>query len=440
MTERSGDRSPRAASSFVGGLRRGALVFLAIAGVAEALALLVWAFGSAELSLGDALAFGWLELGAVHHVAIRVEVRDVVTSAGSHIDLEIGVALLTITVLAGWRLAAAGTRVAEGAAGAAGAGGPLDRVLGVLGVALGYAVPFSAVAPFIHVDRGRPSADLPGVFGISLVTWQALVFPAAIATAAAAGGLWWASARRSERVRAVTAGAGTAAVAAFALTFVALAVGGVVAPDGAIALTTPTTARYVRAIGDRPVAGPVAFAHHVALAPAEATWAFVPAMGGCVDAEGTVEGELLCYDRSPTSISPDDGAGSALTTPVGVIAFDGAPPGYLAFLLVPLVATVLGGRRAAAGSVSSRMAFARSTIAGLAFGGVVAVAAVLSRISIGYVADVAGEVTSGSVSLGPNVRDALLLGVAWGIGGGALGALVSRRERGTGRAARIPSR
>ncbi len=97
------------------GLRRGAVVFLAIAGVAEAIALLVWAFGGTGISLGDALALGWLELGAVHHVAIRVEIRDVVTAARSHIDLAVGVALLAVTVFAAWRLARAGARVSASA-------------------------------------------------------------------------------------------------------------------------------------------------------------------------------------------------------------------------------------------------------------------------------------------------------------------------------------
>ncbi len=168
------------------------------------------------------------------------------------------------------------------------------------------------------------------------------------------------------------------------------------APDGAIALATPTTARYVRAVADRPVAGPAAVVHHLALAPVEATWAFVPAMGGCVDAEGTVDGELLCYDRFPSTIIPGDDGGSALATPLGAIAFDGAPVGYLAFLLVPLVATAIGGRSRGGRRPSLREAFVRSSAAGVAFGVAVGVAACSSRVTVGYVADVAGEVTRGS--------------------------------------------
>jgi hypothetical protein len=419
VTERSG-RSLGA--TFLLGLRRGAVIVLAIAAVAETIALLVWAVGRTGMSLGDALAFGWLELGAVHHVAIHIEIRDVVTAAHSRIDLTIGFALLAITVVAAWRLAVAASRIS-----AVATRWP-ERVVAVAGIALGYTLPFALVAPWIDVESARASADLPGVFGISLVTWQAFVFPLAIAAVAASAGAWWRHASDG-RTRAAASGVATMTVLAFALSFVALFAGGVVVPDGAIALTTPTTARYVRAIEDRPVAGPVSVVHHVALAPVEATWAFVPAMGGCVVANGTIEGDLLCYDRFPTSVDPEHRGATTMTTPVGAVAFERAPAGYLAFLLVPLVATVLGGRRAARGSASAREAVVRSSMAGVVFALVLGSAAVLSRISVGYAADLSGTVTRGSVTVGPSIVDAAVLGALWGVAGGALGAFVSRWER-----------
>jgi hypothetical protein len=419
VTERSG-RSLGA--TFLNGLRRGAVIVLAIAAVAETIALLVWAVGGTGISLGDAFAFGWLELGAVHHVAIHVEIRDLVTSGRSHIDLTVGFALLAVTIVAAWRLCLAASRMSAVATRST------ERVAAAAGIALGYMLPFALVAPWIDVESARPSADLPGVFGVSLVTWQAFVFPAVIAAVAAAAGAWWVVAADG-RARAAVAGVMTMTVAAFALSFVALFAGGVVAPDGSIALTTPTTARYVRAITDRPVAGPVSVVHHLALAPVEATWVFVPAMGGCVVADGTIHGDLLCYDRFPTSVGSGDHGAPTTATPFGVVAFERAPLGYLAFLLVPLVATALGGRRASRDAPSAREAVVRSSMAGVAFAGAVTLAAVLSRISVGYAADLSGTVTRASVTMGPSITDAAVLGAVWGVAGGALGAFVSRWER-----------
>src|SRR4030067_208183 len=50
---------------------------------------------------------------------------------------------------------------------------------------------------------------------------------------------------------------------------------------GAGPLLPPATGRYLQAVFERPATGAVVLAHHLALAPNEAAWVLVPAMGGC---------------------------------------------------------------------------------------------------------------------------------------------------------------
>jgi hypothetical protein len=227
---------------------------------------------------------------------------------------------------------------------------------------------------------------------------------------------------------------------AFALTFAGLFVGGVVDPDGPIALTTPTTARYVRLVADRPATGAVAVAHHVGIAPVEATWVFVPAMGGCVRVTGSVEGDLRCYSRVPAGLGSERAGEEGLTLPFGEVTFDPAPIPYLAFVLAPLVATIGGGVVAGRSTTDRREALVRGAIAGAWFALAVAAMAVLSTVSVSFDADVSGELSGGSFAVGPDPLAALALGAAWGIAGGAVGAWLSRSARSRARTGRTAPR
>lgn len=439
MTDRAGDAT--VAGGIVVAVRAGALAFIAILAVAEALALLVWAFGGTGLGIVDALGLGWLELGAVHHVEIRLEIRDLVTPAASRIDLGVGITLLTVTV------AAAALLVRGGRAASDRAGGGVGRRIGVgASVTLGYGLPLALVSPFIDVQTTRPSETaLTGVFLARLDPVQAAAFPLLLSLlAGAVGGVWstWAARGRrpsSEPFRRAFLGGARMLLVGFALSFAGLFVGGVVDPDGPIALTTPTTARYVRTIVDRPAVGALLLGHHLAIAPAEAAWVVVPAMGGCVSARGSADADLLCYGAVPERIaSPSRGDDTAeLRLPGASVAFGAAPLPYLLFLLVPAGATVAGGASASRGTANRRDAVVAGALAGVVFAVGLAIVAVASTVSVGYASTIGGDTSAAAYVVGPDPIEALALGLAWGTGGGVAGALVARRLR-TPRAGRPP--
>lgn len=432
-------------------LRRGAVAFAVVAGIGQALALAVWASGAAELSLAAAARVGALYVGAFHHVAIRLDVRDVATPGAGSISLSIGIALLSVTLLAGWLLARSGRAVAGQASG-----GAAVRAARGATVAIGYAVPSFVLALLTSVETAPLGAAAPGgVFRLTLTPWQALVFPLAIgAVAGAAGGLRAVlEAGGPSWARAPVAGSLRMLIAAALLSFAGLFVGGVVQPDEPVALATPTTARYLRPVLDRPATGIVLLGHHVALLPNEAVWTLVPAMGGCDRVGGDVEADVLCYGRFPVSIGPSltpiPGA-TAIRLPLGEATYRSAPPGYLLFLIVPAVATVLGGMRAAAvasGPGSSRTgrpggtgdAVRAGALAGVGFAVAVGALAALSTVTIGYRSTVAGEAARGWLVVGPQIEPGIALALVWGIAGGAAGAaleLTRRRSRPLRRARR----
>jgi hypothetical protein len=105
-------------------------------------------------------------------------------------------------------------------------------------------------------------------------------------------------------------------------------------------------------------------------------------------------------------------------------------PGYLAFLLVPALASIAGGRRAAEGVAATRERAIRAACAGAAFGVLIGVAAWAATITI--------EGPDGSIaSLGTDPVVTGALGVVWGVGAGAIGALW--RDRPADAAVRSPT-
>jgi hypothetical protein len=154
-------------------------------------------------------------------------------------------------------------------------------------------------------------------------------------------------------------------------------------------------------------------------------------MGGCDGVRGDAASEFLCYRRFPVAVGTTPqplGGGESVGVPIGSASFGSAPPGYLLFLLVPLVSTVLGGRRAAE---RLRAAGAEAALAGagagLVFAALVAALALLSSVTIGF-GSAFGAGESGWVIVGPNVGHAALLGSAWGAAGGAAGAIWAGRS------------
>ena len=104
----------------------------------------------------------------------------------------------------------------------------------------------------------RLGAFVSGTIGVRLAPWQALLLPFGIAAVAgAAGGLWsWCRAsgpdRRASAVGAAAAGGLRMFAIAVVLSLAGLFVAGVVQPDDVVAVLTPSTARYYRAVFERP--------------------------------------------------------------------------------------------------------------------------------------------------------------------------------------------
>ncbi|HET9248896.1 MAG TPA: hypothetical protein VFP13_02990, partial [Actinomycetota bacterium] len=382
----------------------------------------VFALAGSNVSLGSALRIGALYLGPFHHVGVVVEGELAVDAtrlpgadlpAGGSATVEVGVALLAVTALAVWLLFRAGRASAFG-------GGASVRALSGARVALGYAPAVLLVALLVRFEEPvELGSFVTGSVRISLSPWQALVFPSAIAAlAGAAGGVWsWATSVRDRpaatRTRAVLGGGWRMFLLAIALSLAGLFVAGIAQPDEPVALATPSTARYVHTVFERPGPGIAIVAHHVALAPAEALWVLVPAAGGCDVIRGSERSDVLCYRRFPTGL-----------TSTGEVAFGRAPVGYLAFLLVPAIATILGGRWAAvAAGRPGSPGLAVGAASGVAFAVLVLAGCLLSSVTLSYEAarDVAGP-TAGSFRIGPDPVAGTLLAFGWGVLGGGLGA------------------
>ena len=104
----------------------------------------------------------------------------------------------------------------------------------------------------------------------------------------------------------------------------------------------------------------------------------------------------------------------------------GAPPvglGFLTpvFLLVPIAATLLGGRVAGRGARSTTAAVASGLAAGLVYAAVGVATAWFASIDLPFL------LLDDPTTLGPSFGRLALVSLVWGSLGGALGALTERR-------------
>ncbi|HEX6009162.1 MAG TPA: hypothetical protein VFZ50_03535 [Actinomycetota bacterium] len=413
-------------------LARGAEAFLVLAAIGQALAFGARIVAGTGPSAVTTARIGAIYVGAFNHVAIEVRAPDDASMAGGSgsTSVSIGVALLAVTAFGLWLVFRSGRSVAQRAGGTVS-----RRMLFGAAVAPAYAALVFALALLVEVRTslrigGFSSPDLR----VSLSAWQALVFPFCLAAAAGASGgvaSALASAEATVRLRAARAaiaGGWRMFVLGVALSIGGLFVAGVAQADDAVAFLTPSTASYWRAVFDRPDIGVAAFAHHVAVLPNEAMWTLVPAMGGCDVIRGDIDADLLCYGRFAGLQAPASDNG--LLLPVGD---DGLPSRqlpdlYLAFLLVPALATLLGGRHAAAVSErAGRKGLPIGAASGLVFAALVAAGSLLSTVVITYGA--AGGSNAGWVLFGPDALTGTALAIVWGCVGGAVGAATTSRTR-----------
>jgi hypothetical protein len=171
----------------------------------------------------------------------------------------------------------------------------------------------------------------------------------------------------------------------------------------------------------------------ILLLPNAATGIAAASMGGSIALELLGSAcALISYARFPLGSAeappaPPLGGDLCETLP---IEFGVAPIGYFLFLLVPILASLLGGTLAArrAGSTTPGEAAAIGALAGVVF------AAILMGLMIlaGFVGEVdipfSGLFGGGRIALGPHLLSGTLLALVWGPAGGALGGLIASRR------------
>jgi hypothetical protein len=399
-------------------LGAGAGISAVVALLGQAVALVLFLLRGATGSYEPYLRLGAIYLELVHHVDVAVRLE--AAAGGRPLSIGLGIAVLLVTAAAVAALATAGARLARRTAGTAGL---------VVALAAGY-----AVVPFALAFAARgvltPPVDLgigASLHEMGVAAGSAFVLPFAIALAAAALGGIRAGVVSGASDDAVVADVVAGGVRAFLLASI-LSVAGVLV----LASVRPSFVHAYGSVIAAPdgVRGRVLLAGHAALLlPNQAVWVLVPAMGACD--EVVIDGSarpFLCYWRSPAelpvTVAADTGVvpGSSARSP---------SPAYLAFLLVPLVATVGGGVRAARQASTRRGRAVAGAVSGLVFAGIAAAAIALSRVDLDATGAFLGASTV-RVSVGPELLRGTAMASAWGVAGGALGGLVARYVGGTG--------
>jgi len=405
------------------GLARGSLAFLAMAALGQGLALAVNLARSPGESVGTAVKLGWLYFGWFHHAAVAARLTSF-EGGDAGVTATVGIAMMLCTFLAIALLYKGGRAVADGAGG-----GALARVLHGMKVAPAYAIPPFLVSALVTIDIPIPRNGLvAGSLQMPSGGLSWFVLPLLIAAAAgAAGGL------RSGRHDLISHDPwGRRAAGALGGGLRMLVIGLVLSFAGLLVLAAirpGATMTYFRTISGTPSdQTTMNIAHHVLLLPNQSMWLLVPAMGGCDGLSGGgVSATFLCYSKVPTTVSVTPGLAS--DTPVVRAEFAKAPSGSLAFLLVPAVAVILGGRYAARKRArTKREAIAVGAASGVVFAVLVAVGSWLASVSAALSSPVGGIPANASVLIGPAVGTAGLLALAWGVLGGALGGWLGGRE------------
>ena len=387
--------------------RLGSLVLLGVAVMGQLIALGVFIARGADGSVLEHLGIGWLYFAGFHGAPLEVDPA----TAGVVVSTSVTVALLLPTLAAAWLSFAAGRTAARDAVG------PVPwRIAVGASIAVPYAVAsfLVSLAVIVHLELVVTDNLFGGPVDVTVDPVALLVRTFAIALVPAVTGAL-AAVRGPDlhavgRLHAAIAGGARAFGLALLFAFVGLLVN---------AGADPSAARgYFELISEpSPTATAIIVGHHVLVLPNQSLWVLVPAMGGADELRfAETEQTIVSYGASVREIGvgvPTGGAGAPAVTTQPL------PRWYLLFLLVPGLATFLGGARAAEISGSLRGALALGASAGLVFGGLVVAGAALSTLAW-RVTLAAGE--GPSVTAGPDLGQAAVLGLAWGIVGGLVGA------------------
>jgi hypothetical protein len=371
-------------------------------------------FRGASLSVADTARAGGMYFFAFHRVAIRLH------AAGSPHPgpiLSVSLALLSGTALGVWLLFRGGRIAGERAGGRA-----LTRLAAGAIVAVPYALLSLLLSYATTITFGNRLLRLVGIgrLSVDVSHLQAALWPLAIALpvalAGAASSMRTPSRGRLRTLRSAAEGGWSMLLLSLGLAFIGLLALAAVYPSSAKGYLTETFAGGAKGVD--------VLAHHLLALPNQSAWTVVPAMGGCDSIRGTRDTDVLCYGRFPRHAD----LGGATLGLIGLLprglspqtrfASGPAPPGFFAFLAIPLLASLAGGFLAGRELSDGRASAAAGALAGVVFGLLTFLVALLANIEV-FVH--AGDQPPRSLSVGPEPLAALLLGVGWGVVGGSIG-------------------
>ncbi len=392
----------------VSGLRRGALiVFLPVFVAGQALAWLTYAASRWYHP------YSWFKIGLAETLSsVRVPFTAAAPAGtpgpGAPGKLVLATGALTIAVLVlAYRAGREQARAFERRPGAAALAGSA--------IAPGVAIPMLVIA--FPITLGFPQF---GIDRLEPVPWQAFVWPLVVSGAAgAAGGAAVARDSLEERV----GGRVLAAVVGGAVALWWGVVGAFLAVLLVAAISPGPTGAYARFVSRTGGSGAATVIEHATLLPNQSALVLALAMG--THATLAVGGEPAVV-LSREGIDATRGAGVLLAAYAGAQGNAATFPGWFwAFLVVPLVATVLGGRAAAGRERARGERALRGAAGGVGFAVLCVVAAWASSIEVPAWA----ELTNGGATLGVPLVTTGVLALAWGVLGGVLGAVLPWPER-----------
>ena len=399
--------------SLVGGVTAFAWVAL----LALAIGVLEWIAAGRPFGIRLTWKLAGLYLGAFHGADVRF-MSDAAGGTGSGGIAALGPeVILHVTFLLGTGSAAvalwrAGRRCARDAGG-----GWIRSIVWGASVAPTYALPLFAVAHLVVLRF--PSANLTEV----RVAAPEVLFGALLLGLAAGGAGGAAAAAGAGEPPGEWGGRSVAAVVGgwrMTIALLVLAFAGFLVVAG---VRSDVSAAYVRGVSRAGGTGGIVAGHHVLLLANQSFMIAAPSMGGCVSLDGSgSQPTTLCL----RTLTVRPGFGSTIWPELSSRTVH-LPAVWLLFLLVPLGATTWGGRVAAAGAAGTRERCVRAAGAGVVFAALVMIGEWSSTISVERPPQ--GDI----VRLGAELVPTTLAALAWGIGGGVVGALFrDRRQEGVG--------
>jgi hypothetical protein len=388
----------------VSGLRRGALlVFLPAFVAGQALAWLTYAasrwyhpWSWFKIGLAETLSSVRVPFSAATDTSLAPAPQ----TAGR---LVVATGALTIAALVlAYRAGREQARAFERRPGAAALAGAA--------ISLGFALPMLVIA--FPVTLGFPQF---GIERLEPVLWQAFAMPLVVSGAAgAAGGAAVArdalEGRVGPRVLGALVGGATALWSGIVGAFLAVLLVAAISPG-----PTGAYARFVSRTGG---SGAATVIEHASLLPNQSALVLATSMGATASLD--VGGEPA-VTLSRDGIDASRGAGVLLAAYVGAAGNSASFPAWFwGFALIPLIATVLGGRAAAGDERARGERVLRGALGGIVF----AILAVVASWAAGLEVPAYPDLTNGGATLGVPILTTAGVALAWGVLGGIVGALL----------------